>query len=397
MSFENPASIIKSFNIQGSFSNASITQDRLVPGKWERVRQPFTRTFRESNLPTNVDWGVTHSYFLPESLRVVGSIFVEITLPALGNGNYKECPGLYAIQEQRFMSAGTESYKVNPALMLREYVSSLSNEEADQFCRTYLGKKDAVDGSARVILVPLFLPNSHYFHRDQKVKKSYGAFPAYLGQNRLECQLSFAAAASMVQSGADAPATVANAIKVLVHQVEMQPTAVNRYSDARGAYSVINKRFTELTTGWTNYASAGSLEKLTQIQPIGTCVQLLVQAVPAGTADANKEILTCVPASFIEVVADSITQRSLGSAHKVAMELYSNGFVHNNVANNCSRISFSAHGSDDGIWSGGFAMQLNSQINLHLKFDQAVDYRVYAVQYQRITINSIGLVQSTLE
>lgn len=397
MSFENPVSIVKSFSVQGSWSNSAVVEDRLVPAKWGRIRVPFTRTFRETPLASNVDWGSVHSYFLPESLRVVGSIFLEVTLPTLSSGNYKETPGLYVLREQRFMSAGSEAYKVNPNIMLREYISSLSNEEADQFCRTYLGKTDAPSGVGRVVCIPLFLPNSHYFHRSHKDARGSGAFPSYLGQNRLECQLTFATAAEQVKTGADSPGSIANALKILVHQIEMTPDAITRYSDARGNYSIVNKRWTELTTGWVNYASAGSAEVITNVQPIGTVTSLVIIAVPSGTSEANREILQCVPCSSIELTADSIVQRSLGSKHKLDMELYSNGFIGNSYANNCSRICFGAHGSDDNLWSGGYNMNLNSQISLTLKFAEAVDYRVFAVAYQRVIINSLGLVQSTLE
>ena len=42
-------------------------------------------------------------------------------------------------------------------------------------------------------------------------------------------------------------------------------------------------------------------------------------------------------------------------------------------------------------------MQLSSQIGIELEFAENVDYRLFAVQLQRVTVNSIGLVQASLD
>ena len=121
MSFENPENIIRSWNLQGSFSNSQVVEDKLVPKRWQRIRTVHLKTWREEQLNSTIDWGVKgFSYFLPESLRVVSSMFLEINLPALDASQaqrYKAYPGLYAIKELRFLSAGTEAYKVQPELL----------------------------------------------------------------------------------------------------------------------------------------------------------------------------------------------------------------------------------------------------------------------------------------
>ena len=107
--------------------------------------------------------------------------------------------------------------------------------------------------------------------------------------------------------------------------------------------------------------------------------------------------LQSVQCSYVKLIADSIVIRCLENKQKIQMELYSNGFVHNSLVNTATRISFAGHASDDHVWSGGFNMSLNSQIALELKFDQTVDYRVFAVQYQRVHIDGIGIMTSSLE
>ena len=95
MSFENPAQIIRSWNLQGSFSSGQVVQDKLVPRRFTRIRTPFVNTWREEALNSNLDWGSqAFSFYLPESLRVISSMFLRIPLPVLGSGAYKKIPGL---------------------------------------------------------------------------------------------------------------------------------------------------------------------------------------------------------------------------------------------------------------------------------------------------------------
>ena len=80
------------------------------------------------------------------------------------------------------------------------------------------------------------------------------------------------------------------------------------------------------------------------------------------------------------------------------MELWSNGFVGNSFANSPSRLCFASHAAEaENMYTGGFNMQLSSQIAVEVEFGEAVDYRVYAIQLQRVTVNSLGLIQASLD
>ena len=83
------------------------------------------------------------------------------------------------------------------------------------------------------------------------------------------------------------PASVSGDCQMLIHQVDMTAEDVLRYSDVRGAYSVITRRFTEITNGWTA-VGANVRERLTQNQPIGCVTELFCIAVPTGTAEAQR-------------------------------------------------------------------------------------------------------------
>ena len=83
MSFENPQQIIRSWALQGSFASGTVVQDKLVPKRFTRIRTPFVNTWREEAVNTNLDWGVqAFSFYLPESLRVISSMFLQIPLSA---------------------------------------------------------------------------------------------------------------------------------------------------------------------------------------------------------------------------------------------------------------------------------------------------------------------------
>ena len=42
-------------------------------------------------------------------------------------------------------------------------------------------------------------------------------------------------------------------------------------------------------------------------------------------------------------------------------------------------------------------MQMSSNVTVEVEFGEGVDFRVFAVQLQRVTVNSIGLIQASLD
>ena len=399
MSFENPAQIIRSWNLQGSFSSGQVVQDKLVPRRFTRIRTPFVNTWREEAVNANLDWGSqAFSFYLPESLRVISSMFLRIPLPQLASGTYKKIPGLYAVKTIRFLSAGQEAYHCEVGQYLRDYVESLTDEEATVFCKTYLGyHSDAKSPAARVLMIPILLPNSAYMSRSGKDTRGHGIWPCYTGNNRLEMQITMGAAAEVSSQADPVPASISSNVTVMIHQLDMTSDDVLRYSDVRGAYSVITRRFTEITNGWQS-ASSGVMERLTQNQPIGCCTELFTIAVPSGTTEAHREISTNVHPTHFAIISDSVTQKTLNTPEKVEMELWSNGFIGNAKCNSPGRLCFASHAAEaENMYSGGFNMQLSSQITVEVEFGEHVNYRVFAVQLQRVTVNSLGLVQASLD
>ena len=65
---------------------------------------------------------------------------------------------------------------------------------------------------------------------------------------------------------------------------------------------------------------------------------------------------------------------------------------------NCGRLCFAAHvASTPHTYSGGYNQQLASNIQYEFTFDQAVRYKIVAVQLQRVEIDASGQMTASLE
>jgi hypothetical protein len=181
-----------------------------------------------------------------------------------------------------------------------------------------------------------------------------------------------------------------------IHQVDMSAADVLRYSDLRGTYSIVNRRFTELTSGWT--AASTAVQTFVNSQPVGCVTEIFIVAVPTGIAIEQRELTAQVLPTQFKVIADSITQKDLNNSDKINMELYNNGFAANSTFASPCRVCFASHAAvNTHHYSGGYNMQNASQVSFEFKFAVAVDYRLYAVQLQRVSINSLGRVKAGFE
>ena len=129
MSFENPTNIIRSWALQSSFANGPVTIDKLTPPQYGRIRTNHVTVWRQEAVSSNLDWGSSQfSIYLPESLRVVKEMYLQVNLPAIGGGEtYKAYPALNIIREFRIMSNGQEVYNCRYSDFMVDYCQSLSN------------------------------------------------------------------------------------------------------------------------------------------------------------------------------------------------------------------------------------------------------------------------------
>ena len=405
MSSENPQNIIRSWNTQANFANGRVLMDRLVPPAFSRIRSTFVTTWREDSATVaNLDWGSTaFSIYLPESLRVVRAIFLKIEIPA-SSANFKSYPGLQIVKTIRVLSAGQEVYTADNERFLVDYCQSLSEEQLKRFSEAYLGHASPIGTGARTVLIPILLPNSQYMQRNGQDTRGFGVFPCYLGQNRLELQLTLNAATFTSSDKTATAGSIAGKCSLMYHQVEMTPDNLLKYSDLRGNYSIINRRFTELTNGYQIYnaaaAAAGTVVRWTSSQPQGVVSEIQVVAVSSDGSEDLSELSahTMVRPNLIRVIADSVTQRELDGKHKIDVELWCNGFCAPTDFPHPGRMCFASHcGESSHAYTGGYNMTLASNITFELRFAVACRWKIIAVQYQRVVINALGQVQAYLE
>ena len=260
MAYENPENIIRSWNIQSNFATGPVTADQLVPPQYGRIRTPFLTTWREEKVNSTLDWESSNfSIYLPESLRVLHSVFLKIELPALASTTYKNYPGLYAIKNVRIMSAGQEVYTIDFFTHMVDHLQAMRTEEAQAFANAYLGYEGTLSLTARDIMLPIMIPNSPCIMRNGADRRGHGVFPCYLGQNRLEVQITMNAAKYMGVDASVAPGSISNKCSLMYNECKMTQADTLGFSDHRGKYSLINRRFTEITSGWQHYTTADAI------------------------------------------------------------------------------------------------------------------------------------------
>jgi hypothetical protein len=394
---ENPNEIRRSWNLQANWQSGLPVINKLVPIPFQKIALNFVQTWREENVPT-LDWGAKNfSVVIPEGVRCISAVYLEITLPS---AKYRKYPGLYCIKNFRIRSAGNVVYECDYNQYLADHCESLIQQKLDSFSRIYLGgKTDSTGAAARTVKLPLLLPNSTYMRRSSMSTAGHGVFGAFTGGQRIELCLDMEDALCPGLTGGDAdPTSIAGACKIMYHCVHV-PTAVRKkYEDLRGFFGLVTRRFLQLHSGWKTYNNANTIVTDALSQPNGTCTEVMILAVPQGTDNERRHHDYIQPTHF-EVIHDMVVQKSLDSPNKVSSELYTNGF--NPPADFASpgRLCFASHCSTDStqIYTGGYDMSQATTLQFRFKFDQAVDYRLVAVQYANCKIDGNGTLTSTLD
>lgn len=401
----NPQNLIRSWNTQANFANGRVVMDRLTPPAFTRIRNPFVMTWREDNaVVNNLDWGAkSFSIYLPESLRVVQNIYLKIECPEITGGtDFKEYPGLQVIKSIRVLSGGAEAYTADCEKFLVDYCQSLTEEQLKEFARIHLGGGKSPGAGKRTFILPIMLPNSPYMLRNGHDTRGFGVFPCFLGSNRLEIQINLNEAVYVAADSTNVPASVIGKCSLLYHQVELTPNNTLKYSDLRGNYSIVNRRFTELTNDYQHYtaadATAKKIVRWTTSQPQGCVIEMQVIAVATGASRDRYSAHKYIRPTVMRVVADTVIQKDLDEVHKVDLESWCNGFTHPADFPSPGRICFACHcGEASHMYTGGYSMTLASNIVFEVAFPQEVQWRLLAIQYQRVTISTIGKLQTSLE
>ena len=278
---ENPENIIRSWNRQTNFSSAPVVFNKLVPPDYNRIATNYVQTWREEQAKSTLNWASSaHSYYIPQGL------LYQVDLPALSGAVYKGYPGLYVIKEIRLLSGGQEVYKCDYKVFLHDHCQSMTNECVKTFGKTYLGHEDTASAAARRVMLPILLPNSAYLDRNGPSTRGHGIWPCQLGNsNRLEVQLTLNAANFVTSDTAVSAPTISAQCKWVYHEVQMTAANNRSYASQLGTYSIINRRFTELTNGWQDYATPDASVTWDINQPQGVVTEVMLIAVPTAATE----------------------------------------------------------------------------------------------------------------
>ena len=177
----------------------------------------------------------------------------------------------------------------------------------------------------------------------------------------------------------------------------MTPSDKLAFGDARGKYSVITRRFTELTSGWQT--GAANTDLVWNInQPQGIVTEVMVLAVSTNANDALLQTEQFVRPTKLKITADSIVQKDLDTPNKISIELYENGFDSNPDFPQPARICFAAHCCDNSYaYCGGYNQSIASTITYDFRFAEEVKYKLIAVQLQRVRIDPLGRMSAKLD
>ena len=85
----------------------------------------------------------------------------------------------------------------------------------------------------------------------------------------------------------------------MYHTVEVQPGVERSFSDVRGLYNVITRRFTDLTQ-WTHYPNANTQVVLNNIAPVGCVTELMFLAVPHQAVASDRRCHQYIKATMFQ-------------------------------------------------------------------------------------------------
>ena len=397
---ENPTEIKRSWNRQTTWQTGPEVMNKLVPPIFGRIAVPFVQTWREQGQPT-LDWGAqNYSVIIPEGVRCLSAAYLEVDLPA---AEYRAYPGLYIIDSFRIRSGGQVVYECDYADFLTDHCENMIEQKLNHFARIYLGGSEPSNAGAAVarsVKLPLLLPNSSAMRRSNQSSAGHGVFGAYTGNNKIELEITLNANVFAGRAaGENDPTSIAGACRIAYHCVDVPNTLRKKYEDLRGFFNIVTRRFTQLSSGWQHYANANALVIDSLSQPSGVCTEVMLLAVPHEAVAADRRRHNYIKATHFSVVHDMIVQKQLDTPRKIDTELYTNGFAPVADFSSPARLCFASHCSSDStnVYTGGYNMSQATTLQFKFSFDQAVDYKLIAVQYANCKIDGQGLLSSTLD
>lgn len=390
----NTRAIVDSFNLAHRFAVLGHTEqdNGLLPRKYKRVHTPYMKQNRRADFA--VSYGGTNlSYEFPQSMKIVGSAFLKITLPA-ASSNYKTVPGLHLIKNFTLRCSGNLVYTVDYQTLLLEHLSSLSDEDAREYAACYLGDVGSPSAAARDVYLPIAFPNSSVFFRGGR---GNGILPwQSFRDRRIEIIFDMFDAKFPAADGAtDCPAITSS--EILVKECVVPQAQEKRYISARANYSVVGKKYTKIQD-WT-VAEGNALQEIVVSNLSGCVTSLVVEAIPWASDIATCDVRNPVTPSSAQLVADSVLVIDQESQSEIRLIEAQHGFKRNAYFNGQTyRMCFSSHGfEDDDTFVGAMNYSHYSQVLMKIQWPEKVYFKIHACQLVKNDITSEGDLKQRLE
>ena len=388
--------VVDSFALCNRFAALGTTkaENSLLPQSYGRVQTPYLKQNRKDSF--QVAYGETNkTYTFPESLQVLATAYVKVTLPQNGSGNYKKLPGAHIIDKVYIRCNGDLVYSVPYRTLLLDHIASLGDEDARAYCSAHLGyRAGAASGAARVCWLPIPLPNSSLWRYGGR---GQGALPfTSFRNNKIEVSFDMYAAEYSAADRTNASPAMTGG-QIIMKEVVAPLSQMSTLRDARGRYSIVSRRLTQIQD-FT--ALAAQTEADIVVSNLSGCVTELI--VEAYAHDANLDVLdTGAPhmPSSVRLVCDSVECINHETEDECRLIEYSHGYRQNDFfTGSLYRLVFGSHGSSsDRSFQGAMNFSGVSQSNLKIKFPVQVQFRVIAVQLAVTSISSSGRLTQKID
>ena len=387
--------IVDSYALAHRFAalGTTVKDNALLPRKYKRVQTPFMKQNRRQNFACA--YGDSNkSYEFQESLQIVASAFLKITLPQHATDTYKRIPGLHIIKNFTLRCNGDLVYSVDCQTLFSEHLQSLSDEDAREYCAAYLGDVGSASNAARDLYLPIPLPNSSVWFRGGR---GNGIMPwQSFRNNRIEVSFDFYGN-TQASSDVTAACPAFTNPEILIKECVVPLRQVNQYKSARANFSVVGRRFTKVQD-WA--VADANTEQSVVVSNLSGCVTMLVVEAVAHQADiASCNIRAPITPSKVKLIADSVQVIDQPDKSEIRLIEYQHGFKRNEFfSGQTYRLCFGSHGyEDDDTFVGAMNFSHLSQVDLKIQWDQKVYYKIHAVQLCKNDITSAGSLRQTLE
>ncbi len=393
---ENPVSIKRSWALSAGWRNGPAVANKLVPAVFGRISTPFIQTWRTVQLP-DLDFGAqSYQITIPESIRILSAAYLEIEL----TGKMKAYPALYCVRELVLRSAGQEVYRCNMQDYLTDYCESLSPQALKVFAASYLGGQEDDGGSTvKNVKIPILLPNSAYLRRSGINPHGHGVLGCQFGNQKLIFELTLNTNLFPTLTAGDSDvASIAGKCSISYHCVEVPNQVERSFSDVRGIYNIVTRRFVDLTQ-WTHYANANQRVTFNNCQPVGAISEIMALAVPYDATASNRRAHGYIKATFMNISHDYVVQKEL-SGTRISSELFSAGFIPpNDDFASPARLCFAAHAAEDMTtkFLGAYDASTATNLQISVEFAEPVMFKLVSVAYANVKLGADGIMTSSLD